>query len=155
MTGGAPAAAAAGTLAPSARPSAQPPPQAPAKRDGDPSSLLRLGGYYINNRTFDASRVDVTVPFGAVEEWVIANPAPAHDHPWHVHGVPFLVVGLQDMATGREYLAQPYWADTVWVPLGMRAVTRLRFSRFRGRSVAHCHIASHESTGMMITYEVV
>lgn len=127
--------------------------QGPAKRDGDAAALDHVG-FYINNATYDPNRVDVRVDFETVEEWVIENPAPAHDHPWHVHGTPFMVVSLQDMATGREVLVQPYWADTVWVPLGMRAVTRLRFSRFRGVSVAHCHIASHESSGMMITYEV-
>lgn len=127
--------------------------QGPAKRDGDAAALDHVG-FYINNATYDPHRVDVRVAFGAVEEWIVENPAPAHDHPWHVHGTPFLVVALQDMGTGRDVLVQPYWADTVWVPLGMRVVTRLRFSRFRGRSVAHCHIASHESSGMMITYEV-
>ncbi len=50
---------------------------------------------------------------------------------------------------------QPYWTDTVWVPQGKRVVTRLRFTGFRGRSVAHCHIAPHEAAGMMVVYEVV
>jgi FtsP/CotA-like multicopper oxidase with cupredoxin domain len=37
----------------------------------------------------------------------------------------------------------------------MRAVTRLRFLDFAGKTVAHCHIIGHEVAGMMIVYELL
>lgn len=137
---------------------------APANHNRDPLSLSQTG-YWINNRTFDPQRVDFVATQGTAEEWWIENPAPAQDHPWHVHTNPFEVVGLYELEEDGEedgeshnLLVQPYWADTLWVPEGMRAVTRIRFGggpSYVGRTVAHCHIAEHESAGMMVQFDVV
>lgn len=131
-----------------------PPPDAPANVAVDPASLTPTG-FYVNNRTMDPARVDVTVKLGTAEEWVLENPEPGHDHPWHTHMQPFLVVSLEHLDTGENVLTQAYWTDNLWVPAGMRAVTRLRFLDFVGKTVAHCHIIGHEVAGMMIVYEVV
>lgn len=117
-------------------------------------------------------------PPDAAEEWWIDNPSPARGHPWHVHTRHFEVVAVCALpvgaptggaaippgsqacgggpgAGGPDLLRAPYWSDTVWVPAGARLVTRLRFDRFAGRSLFHCHILPHEDLGMMGVYEVV
>lgn len=84
-----------------------------------------------------------------------------------MHTHPFLVVGLYELASddgagglapgARNLVSQPFWADSAWVPLGARLVTRLRFlgPPGAGRSVFHCHMLTHEDLGMMGVYEVV
>lgn len=137
-------------------------------RERDPVSMAGMG-YYINNRTYDPSRIDLPgVIVGSAEEWVIDNPGPSgQGHPWHVHTHPFLVVGLFALDPGPSgdagsvaadavnLISQPYWADTAWVPLGARLVTRMRaLSPWVGRSVFHCHMLTHEDLGMMGVYEI-
>lgn len=38
----------------------------------------------INGRAFDVTRIDTTVQFGSVEEWLLTNTSPL-DHPMHLH----------------------------------------------------------------------
>lgn len=104
---------------------------------------------------FQSSRaVKQTVPLDSVEEWTVYN-MNGIGHPFHLHINPFQVVKVN----GRP--VAPYWADTIALPQNgsptePTSVTfRVRFLRFDGTFVMHCHMLAHEDMGMMQAVEVV
>lgn len=111
---------------------------------GGMGAMMALG---FDGRPFDADRIDQSVATGSVEEWTIRNPTPM-DHPFHLHVWPMQVIEV-DNATAAE----PVWRDVVNVPAHGEAVVRIRFARFSGRTVYHCHILDHEDAGMMGSVE--
>lgn len=111
---------------------------------GGMGSMMALG---FDGRPFDADRIDQSVAAGSVEEWTIRNPTPM-DHPFHLHVWPMQVIKVDGATT-----AAPVWRDVVNVPARGEAVVRIRFARFSGRTVYHCHILDHEDAGMMGTVE--
>ena len=73
---------------------------------------------------------------------------PMH-HPFHIHGAGrFLILA-------RDGVAEPnlVWKDTVLVPTG-QVVDILLDVTHAGRWMAHCHIAEHHESGMMLTFDV-
>jgi FtsP/CotA-like multicopper oxidase with cupredoxin domain len=73
---------------------------------------------------------------------------PMH-HPFHVHGAGrFLVLA-------RDGVAEPnlVWKDTVLVPTGQTVDILLDVTN-PGRWMAHCHIAEHHESGMMLSFTV-
>jgi FtsP/CotA-like multicopper oxidase with cupredoxin domain len=56
----------------------------------------------------------------------------------------------------RDGVAEPnlVWKDTVLVPTG-QVVDILLDVTHAGRWMAHCHIAEHHESGMMLTFDVV
>ena len=99
---------------------------------------------------------------GTFEEWTILN-RNFSDHPFHIHQNPFLVTHIN----GKE-LVVPEWRDTVLVPAAdvgtegniadnAGSITfRTWFDPITfGNYVMHCHILSHEDTGMMQELELV
>jgi FtsP/CotA-like multicopper oxidase with cupredoxin domain len=73
---------------------------------------------------------------------------PMH-HPFHVHGAGrFLVLA-------RDGVAEPNlaWKDTVLVRTG-ETVDILLDVTHAGRWMAHCHIAEHHESGMMLVFDV-
>ena len=107
----------------------------------------------INDLSFDMERVDEQVPLGQVERWVFRNES-ALPHPMHLHGTQFQV----ESRTGGRGTVYPYeagWKDTVTVfPLETVNVL-VRFDRYRGLFLLHCHNLQHEDLGMMLNVEVV
>ena len=97
----------------------------------------------INGRSFDPERVDTTVQFGSVEEWLLTNTS-SMDHPLHLHVWPMQIVE-QD---GRP-LESVLWQDVVNIPARSTVRVRIAFDDFDGRTVYHCHILDHEDAGMM------
>ena len=97
----------------------------------------------INGREFDASRVDTTVQFGSVEEWLLTNTS-GLDHPLHLHVWP-----MQIVEEGENPVQSLKWQDVVNVPANGSVRVRIAFDDFSGRSVYHCHILDHEDSGMM------
>ena len=97
----------------------------------------------INGRAFDATRIDTTVQFASVEEWLLTNTSPL-DHPVHLHVWPMQII---------EQSGQPVetlmWQDVVNIPARSTVRVRIAFDDFSGRSVYHCHILDHEDSGMM------
>jgi FtsP/CotA-like multicopper oxidase with cupredoxin domain len=97
--------------------------------------------------------VDEQVPLGQVERWVFRNES-ALPHPMHLHGTQFQV----ESRTGGRGTVYPYeagWKDTVTV-FPLETVTVLvRFDRYRGLFLLHCHNLQHEDLGMMLNVEVV
>ncbi|SMD25620.1 multicopper oxidase family protein [Kibdelosporangium aridum] len=99
--------------------------------------------FTINGRTFDHNRVDMEVKSGTTEIWELVNEH-TMDHPFHLHSYSFQVVDAPFRA----------WRDTVNVPPGSTVRIVIPFHGPPGRTVYHCHIASHEDLGMMGILEV-
>ena len=106
------------------------------------------GGYTLDGHAFDAARTDAHAQLGTVEVWELAN-AHTTDHPFHLHSYPFQV--LDRGATPEPF---PAWRDTVNVPADATVRIVVPFRGEGGRTVYHCHIASHEDLGMMGVLEV-
>ncbi len=115
--------------------------------------------FLIDCKSFDHTRVDQTIALGDAEEWTVINRSDS-DHPFHIHVNPFRVTHYN----GKK--VQERWQDVVNVPglinaraddpsLEYGSVTfRSRFLRFDGKTVLHCHILSHEDSGMMQLVEI-
>ncbi|GAB7192661.1 multicopper oxidase family protein [Kineococcus sp. NUM-3379] len=111
------------------------------------------GGYTVDGRAFDvhaahAGHADLTARLGTLEVWEVVN-AHGTDHPFHLHSYPVQVLD-------RDGVPEPYraWRDTVNVPARSAVRLAVPFRGAPGRTVYHCHIASHEDLGMMGVLEV-
>ena len=107
----------------------------------------------INGRVYDINRIDFQVPFGDTETWRFVWDRGA-THPVHVHGASFQVQSRSG-GRGKVYPWERGWKDTVLVGEGETVDVRIRFDRFRGRYLLHCHNLEHEDTGMMMNFQVV
>ncbi|UNK44236.1 multicopper oxidase family protein [Arthrobacter sulfonylureivorans] len=99
--------------------------------------------FTINDKAFDAGRIDETVSVGSVEEWTLSNGSPM-DHPMHLHVWP-----MQVIQEGGRNLPDPKWQDVVNIPALDEVKVLVSFDDFPGRAVFHCHILDHEDQGMM------
>jgi FtsP/CotA-like multicopper oxidase with cupredoxin domain len=115
-------------------------------------STDEAGSHRINGREFEMDRIDERVSLGQVERWIFQNDS-GLPHPVHLHGTHFQV----ESRLGGRATVYPYergWKDTVLVmPLETVAV-RVRFERYRGIFILHCHNLQHEDGGMMLNVEV-
>jgi suppressor of ftsI len=110
-----------------------------------------MGTFLINGRAFDMNRVDLETVVGRVELWDLVNTT-MMDHPIHIHGTQFQVVGR----TVRGVFvpaAFPAWFDTVNVPAGETVTIKTR-QMLPGKRMIHCHILPHEDAGMMAVLDV-
>ena len=73
---------------------------------------------------------------------------PMH-HPFHIHGAGRFLVLARDAKPERNLV----WKDTVLVPTG-QVVDILLDVTNPGRWMAHCHIAEHHESGMMLSFDV-
>jgi FtsP/CotA-like multicopper oxidase with cupredoxin domain len=92
-------------------------------------------------------RVGEQVKLRLVNELDSDHPMP---HPFHVHGAGrFLILS-------RNGVVEPnlVWKDTVLVRTGETVDILLDVTN-PGRWMAHCHIAEHHESGMMLSFEVV
>ncbi|MFL6399868.1 MAG: multicopper oxidase family protein [Nitrososphaeraceae archaeon] len=109
--------------------------------------------YTINNKTFDANRVDEKVKLGTVEEWKLINLDKVESgnyHPFHIHTNHFQVISVN----GKPYDARGL-QDTVIIPTNSEVVIRNPFNDYVGKTVYHCHFMFHGDYGMMGTVEMV
>ncbi|HVU74387.1 MAG TPA: multicopper oxidase family protein [Mycobacteriales bacterium] len=106
------------------------------------------GTFSIDNKLFSHTRVDQHVRYGALEVWEVRNRTSV-PHPFHLHSWPFQVLSRG----GRK---EPFvaWRDTALVHPGETVKLAIRFDKYRGKTVYHCHIAAHEDNGMMGIVEV-
>lgn len=109
------------------------------------------GAFLINGRRFDMDRVDLETVVGRVELWEIVN-ASFMDHPIHIHGTQFQVVGRTVRGVPIA-AALPGWFDTVNVPAG-ETVTIKTQQMLPGKRMFHCHLLPHEDAGMMAVLDV-
>jgi hypothetical protein len=115
--------------------------------------------FFINGRTFDENRNDVTVRLGDTEEWTILNEDSQY-HDSHIHQTGFLVTEINGLPAR---LVDPYdgLRDTFSVPPTingrageMKAIIPFTDPLIVGRFVFHCHVVKHEDKGMMMSIEV-
>jgi L-ascorbate oxidase len=129
--------------------------------------------YQVDGRPYDAGRVDRVLTLGAVDEWSLKSAIFAH--PFHIHVNPFQIIRILD-PNGKDVSApdavdnfdtsgppdpqfrgmRGVWKDTLWIKntsagnAGMyTAIVRMRYRRYIGDFVLHCHILTHEDQGMM------
>jgi FtsP/CotA-like multicopper oxidase with cupredoxin domain len=119
----------------------------------DPNTFQGL----INDKTFDAERVDLRVKRGTSEIWRITNndtnvgpPGGVH-HNFHTHLSQFRVL---DRDGGPPLPEETGLKDTVRIDPGKSVRIQISFEKFVGRYVYHCHILEHSAMGMMGTMEV-
>jgi FtsP/CotA-like multicopper oxidase with cupredoxin domain len=81
---------------------------------------------------------------------LVNDPASLHAmaHPIHFHGQRFAVISRNGMPNDNLV-----WKDTALLPAGETMEILLELSN-PGRWMAHCHIAEHLGTGMMLTFVV-
>jgi FtsP/CotA-like multicopper oxidase with cupredoxin domain len=128
----------------------------------------------INGRTFQMDEVadDETARLNTLEVWEIVNEAGrrggmgmmggmAMAHPFHVHGVQFQVIERQvapeyvsTWESVRSGFVDEGWKDTVLVMPGETVKLLLRFEKYPGRFMYHCHNLEHEDRGMMRNYQI-
>jgi FtsP/CotA-like multicopper oxidase with cupredoxin domain len=109
------------------------------------------GAFTINDRSFDASRVDVRAQRGVLEVWEIVNVS-TEPHPFHVHATQFQVVSRSSGPLEPHELGLK---DTVLVWPGETVRIAIRFDAHAGLYVLHCHNLEHEDAGMMLNLEVL
>jgi L-ascorbate oxidase len=129
--------------------------------------------FQIDDRSYDPGRLDRVLTLGAVDEWTLQSAIFAH--PFHIHVNPFQIIRILD-PTGKDVSApdavdtfgtagppdpqfrglQGVWKDTLWIknvssgsPGMYTAIVRMRYRRYIGDFVLHCHILTHEDEGMM------
>ena len=124
----------------------RPTPQAPYRRIV--MTQASDGSFRLDGRVFDQQRVDQRVKAGALEVWDVHNTTGV-EHPFHLHTWPFQVLR-------RGQVVEPFaaWRDVVVVQPGQTVRLAVPFTRNKGRTVYHCHIAMHEDAGMMGVIEV-
>jgi suppressor of ftsI len=109
--------------------------------------------YKINNKTFDANRIDQKVKLGDVEEWKLINlddDKSGNIHPFHIHVNDFQVISVN----GKPYEAHGL-QDTVIIPTNGEVVIRIPFKDFVGKTVYHCHLMFHGDQAMMGVVQIV
>ena len=91
-------------------------------------------------------RVGDRVKIRLVNEMDSDHPMP---HPFHVHGAGRFLILARDDVEERNLV----WKDTVLVRTGETVDILLDVTN-PGTWMAHCHIAEHHESGMMLTFEV-
>jgi FtsP/CotA-like multicopper oxidase with cupredoxin domain len=129
----------------------------------------------INERSFQMDEVtnEETVRLNTLEVWEFINQAQSSGgmgmmggmglaHPMHVHGGQFQVIGRQiapELAGQGESLRDGFvdegWKDTVLVMPGETVKLLVRFEKYKGLFLYHCHILEHEDMGMMRNYRIL
>ncbi|MGH3352128.1 MAG: multicopper oxidase family protein [Nocardioides sp.] len=106
-------------------------------------------GWGINGKPFAPSVPQAQVPLGSSEIWEFFTDA---HHPVHVHLSPFQVLRRGNHGPGPMDLG---WKDTVDVRPYEAVRVRVRFERYAGRFLIHCHNLEHEDMAMMAGFETV
>ena len=125
--------------------------------------------FYINNKSYDHTDMHTSfnVTVNTVEEWTVRSDPSLKQggrisgHPFHVHVANFAVVGRgtwnvkTGKATSYECLKPYGLKDTILVPAFEYVVLRMKFEKFTGKTVFHCHILFHQDNGMMGVFNIV
>jgi len=130
---------------------------------------FRMMQFLLNGRRFDLTDVapDETVQAGSTHVWEFDNSGPAMmnmrlGHPMHLHGRQFRILSRQveparlgDWNGLRDGFVDEGWKDTVLVTPGEKVRILVRFSKYPGLYLYHCHNLEHEDAGMMRNYRIV
>ena len=121
-----------------------------------PPGFTQLG---INNRISHPLFEDPTAFVqGTCETWTIGATGPPVPHPFHLHGMPFLVTH-----ENGQPLSTPVWRDTHHTPVifgdqgpePSSFTAHVCFTRWNAYIMAHCHMPSHEDVGMSTVIPMV
>jgi FtsP/CotA-like multicopper oxidase with cupredoxin domain len=110
------------------------------------------GTYWtVNGKPFDPRRVDLKVPLGATQTWLLRNNSPI-THYIHIHEETWHTVAYN----GKK---PPPWLrgteDTWRVDPGDTVTVAAKFTDYTGVFMIHCHMLNHEDDGMMAQFAVV
>lgn len=119
----------------------------------DSGSMSGMMMHTINNKSYDANRIDELVNNGAVEIWTFDNTNGAEPHPMHLHGVQFQIL---NRIGGRGTLTalEKGWKDMALCMPGEKVKVLVPFNGYTGKFVFHCHNLEHEETGMMGQFQI-
>jgi hypothetical protein len=110
------------------------------------------GTYWtVNGKPFDPHRVEIEVPRGKRETWLLKNTSPVthfihlHEEQWHTIAI-----------NGKR---PPPWErgleDTWRLDPGETIEVAAKFTDYTGIFMLHCHMLVHEDDGMMTQFAVV
>ncbi|ASO21247.1 spore coat protein A [Actinoalloteichus hoggarensis] len=111
--------------------------------------LHGMSGWTVNGRPFHPDEVHAEPRLGNVEIWRLISD---FHHPVHLHLSPFQVLSR---GTGGPGPYDHGWKDTVDVRPGEEVAIIVRFERYAGRYVFHCHNLEHEDMMMMANFVAV
>jgi FtsP/CotA-like multicopper oxidase with cupredoxin domain len=115
---------------------------------------FRLSGRSINGEKMDMSRIDAAAGVDTVELWKVTN-EDGVTHNFHVHDVQFQVTSVDGEAPPPELRG---WKDTVYLPPGVPYELVMRFTDYADPATPymfHCHLLTHEDSGMMGQFVVL
>lgn len=113
---------------------------------------------YINDGLFDEMKINYSPAVNTAEEWTIVNQTTC-GHPFHIHVNSYEVIEVNGVAVPPTvwdtFMVPPAQTEGFipgqfdnYKPAGSIKI-RIRFREWTGKSVFHCHILTHEDTGMM------
>ncbi|MGF1569874.1 MAG: multicopper oxidase family protein [Nodosilinea sp.] len=114
------------------------------------------GGWLIDNKRWNANRVDAHPEAGDVEIWELVNPGSGWFHPVHIH-----LIDMQ-MLSRNGLPPRPYeqgWKDVFHVGEFEKVRIIGKFGTregnyIKGKFMMHCHNLVHEDHAMMTLFEV-
>eukprot|EP00977_Amphora_coffeiformis_P021119 scaffold8828_cov204-Amphora_coffeaeformis.AAC.40 len=123
----------------------------------DPSKVP-FPQYYVNDKSFSPSRLDFFAQPGQSREYLLVN-TNSYIHPFHIHANRFQVKQMgSELETEKDPTLETVldfdpdaWRDTVVVPPNGWARIWIRYKNHTGKTILHCHLLTHEDTGMMAT----
>ena len=119
-----------------------------------PMRMLGLGGgFTINGRAMEMSRIDETVKMGEPKIWEIQNNGPMI-HPFHIHNTQFRILDRNGKPPASN---EKGLKDTVVVDPGETVRILVKFEHYSDAErpyMYHCHILEHEDAGMMGQFTV-
>ncbi|MDB6150011.1 MAG: putative multicopper oxidase [Chthoniobacter sp.] len=106
----------------------------------------------INGKAYDSANAPLASPVvDSLEHWNFINPT-NHPHPMHLHLVQFQVVNINGVPQEPSEFG---WKDTVVVPPASEVTILVKFGKYTGRYVFHCHNLEHEDFAMMGEFQVL
>lgn len=124
-------------------------------------------GWVLNGATYDPTAVAANerVRLGDLEIWEfshVLNSMSLSAHPIHIHGAQFQIIERTiqaERAAAYETVRYGYtdegWKDTFLMMPGETVRLLMRFTRYPGTFLYHCHNLEHEDMGMMRNYQIV
>jgi spore coat protein A, manganese oxidase len=109
----------------------------------------------INGQQLDPTPGIAEINLGDIEVWRLTNHSFRENHnvvhPVHVQLVNFLVLQRNG---GAALSHENGWKDTVALNVGDEVVIGMRFEKFKGRYLLHCHNLEHEDRGMIARFDI-
>ena len=124
------------------------------------------GKYVLNGEEFYMNQVasNEEVHLNDLEVWCFTNTASGTQvaHPLHLHGAQFQVIErsvepakLANWQTVSGGFTDEGWKDTFIIMPGETVKILVKFSRYTGVFLYHCHTLEHEDMGMMRNYRIL